>query len=191
RAGFTLVELLIVIVVLAIIAAISVVSYNGIQQRAEAQKVEATIVSYIKTLEMYRAVHGEWPTPDPSYVYSAICLGPTSDYPAADGFEEGQCFKNLNYPSVRGHAVDDVHDKLEEFASGLNDNTSKEPWTPVSGSSYKRFRGASFLYLNTNYVQIIYTLPGDRECVTQGSNAGASYQAQYMSSQNLTQCIID
>ena len=34
RRGFTLVELLIVIVVIAILAAISVVAYNGIQTRA-------------------------------------------------------------------------------------------------------------------------------------------------------------
>ena len=32
--GFTIVELLIVIVVIAILAAISIVAYNGIQQRA-------------------------------------------------------------------------------------------------------------------------------------------------------------
>lgn len=35
--GFTLVELLIVIVVIAILAAISVVAYNGIQTRAKIQ----------------------------------------------------------------------------------------------------------------------------------------------------------
>jgi prepilin-type N-terminal cleavage/methylation domain-containing protein len=34
RASFTLVELLIVIVIVAILAAVSVVAYNGIQQRA-------------------------------------------------------------------------------------------------------------------------------------------------------------
>ena len=37
--GFTIVELLIVIVVIAILAAISVVAYNGIQQRATASAI--------------------------------------------------------------------------------------------------------------------------------------------------------
>lgn len=190
RVGFTLVELLIVIVVLAILASISVVAYNGIQHRAETQKIESTIVNYIKTLEMYRAVHGEWPTPDPDYLYGAICLGPASDYPVADGFEAGQCFQNLNSPSTRGHAVSDIQDKLSEFTSGLHDNTPKKPWT-LALSSNHRARGAHFQYLDGNFVQIVYVVPGERDCVTQGSNAGMSYQSRYMTSQGLTQCIID
>ena len=34
RTGFTIVELLIVIVIIAILAAITIVAYNGLQQRA-------------------------------------------------------------------------------------------------------------------------------------------------------------
>ena len=37
--GFTIVELLIVIVVIAILAAISIVAYNGIQSRANNTKI--------------------------------------------------------------------------------------------------------------------------------------------------------
>lgn len=189
RRAFTLVELLIVIVVIAILAAIAIVAYNGIQQRAEAQKVEATVMNYVKTLELYRAAHGQWPTPPSDYLYGAICLGRTADYPAADGFEAGQCFQNVSSPTVRGHAHDGVQDKLLEFTHGLSDNTSKSPWTLASSNN--RARGAHFQYLDRNFVQIIYVLPGNRECVSQGSNAGMSYQSQYMSSQNLTQCILD
>ena len=39
RSGFTIVELLIVIVVIAILAAITIVAFNGIQERARASAV--------------------------------------------------------------------------------------------------------------------------------------------------------
>lgn len=47
KQGFTIVELLIVIVVIAILAAITIVSYNGIQNRAKV----AVITSGIKQVE--------------------------------------------------------------------------------------------------------------------------------------------
>lgn len=51
--GFTIVELLIVIVVIAVLAAISVVAYNGIQQRSRnAARVQAANAIY-KQLELY------------------------------------------------------------------------------------------------------------------------------------------
>ena len=40
--GFTIVELLIVVVVIAILAAITIVSYNGISNRAKSSAVQAT-----------------------------------------------------------------------------------------------------------------------------------------------------
>ena len=41
KAGFTIVELLIVIVIIGILAAITIVAYNGIQQRAQAATVQS------------------------------------------------------------------------------------------------------------------------------------------------------
>lgn len=62
QAGFTIVELLIVIVVIAILAAISVVAYTGIQERArDAQRLQ-DMATIKKALLMYNATHGGVPT---------------------------------------------------------------------------------------------------------------------------------
>jgi prepilin-type N-terminal cleavage/methylation domain-containing protein len=58
ESGFTIVELLIVIVVIAILAAISIVAYNGIQERANSNAIIARAEAYIKGLKIWQADTG-------------------------------------------------------------------------------------------------------------------------------------
>lgn len=53
--GFTIVELLIVIVVIGILAAIVIVAYNGVTQRAKTSKAQAAASAFIKKAEAYNA----------------------------------------------------------------------------------------------------------------------------------------
>lgn len=57
--GFTIVELLIVIVVIAILAAISIVAYSGIQERAADSTMKSEIANIIKQLEVKRVTLGD------------------------------------------------------------------------------------------------------------------------------------
>jgi type II secretion system protein G len=59
--GFTIVELLIVIVVIAILAAISIVAYNGIQNRANDTAVQADLANISKKMQLYQADNGTYP----------------------------------------------------------------------------------------------------------------------------------
>lgn len=52
--GFTIVELLIVIVVIGILAAISIVAYNGIQERARISSVSSALSQAAKKLAVYQ-----------------------------------------------------------------------------------------------------------------------------------------
>ena len=59
--GFTIVELLIVIVVIAILAAISIVAYNGIQARANNSAVASDAAMIHKKMELTRVDLGRYP----------------------------------------------------------------------------------------------------------------------------------
>lgn len=72
--GFTIVELLIVIVVIAILAAISVVAYTGIQRRANNTTTDSAATQTIKLLEAYKSINGSYPSG-----YWMACIGEYDD----------------------------------------------------------------------------------------------------------------
>jgi len=59
--GFTIVELLIVIVVIAILAAISIVAYTGIQNRAIDTTVQQDLANAAKKIQLYYAANEQYP----------------------------------------------------------------------------------------------------------------------------------
>lgn len=60
--GFTIVELLIVIVIIGILAAITIVAYNGIQNRGKTASGQSNANAIVKKLEAYNAVNSAYPT---------------------------------------------------------------------------------------------------------------------------------
>jgi len=73
QSGFTIVELLIVVVVIAILATITIVSFNGIQTRAKTAQTISAITAWSKAIKMYNSELGTWPT-------NHSCLGSTATY---------------------------------------------------------------------------------------------------------------
>lgn len=59
--GFTIVELLIVVVVIAILAAITIVSYNGITKSAHDTTIKSDLSSLKKKIELFRAENDRRP----------------------------------------------------------------------------------------------------------------------------------
>lgn len=72
--GFTIVELLIVIVVIGILAAIVIVAFNGVQDRAKWSKAQSDLNSINKAIQLYYAENGAYPAtatpPNWSWRYS-------------------------------------------------------------------------------------------------------------------------
>lgn len=115
RSGFTIVELLIVIVVIGVLAAIVIVAYNGIQNRARIASVTSGLTQYSKKIAVYGAENALYPadlatagivdTADTAYQYTVdtstspgtYCLTATSGsltYYVSDssgGAQQGTC----------------------------------------------------------------------------------------------------
>jgi len=61
QPGFTIVELLIVIVVIGILAAITIVSFNGVQNRANDTVVQSDLAAIAKQFSLYYVDKGTYP----------------------------------------------------------------------------------------------------------------------------------
>lgn len=91
RSGFTIVELLIVIVIIAILAAITIVAYNGITQRSQSAAVQSTVAQALKKVKAYAVTNEErYPTSVnacPSPGVTELCLSPGTNATAVYAVE--------------------------------------------------------------------------------------------------------
>ena len=60
--GFTLVELLIVIVIIAILTVVSLVAYNGLQNQAKTSAAKSAADAVAKKAELYNTAKSSYPT---------------------------------------------------------------------------------------------------------------------------------
>lgn len=74
QKGFTIVELLIVIVIIGILAAISIVAYNGVIQKARDDRRVTNARNLVNAAASYNAENGTWPTVTQVQGYSTVKL---------------------------------------------------------------------------------------------------------------------
>jgi len=149
--GFTIVELLIVIVVIAILAAISIVAYNGIQQRARNAQVTAGASAYNKALESYKVVSGSYPT-------DVGCLG--ANYPG------DICWKQTGSSVINVNST--LDSKLSEYMPNKPTLATKLiDLGLTSDPAYYQRAGLAYNVNNTaNNMQVRYYLDGlNQSCV--------------------------
>ena len=151
--GFTIVELLIVIVVIGVLAAITIVAFNGVQQRARDAKRISAIDTFEKAVRLYKTSYGEYPSPSTNE--RPACIGELADYPSVDGFSAGRCMKDGD---TRGAYVDeDFNAKLREIIPAIP-NASY----PVA---YDAFRGAWYSTSGDDaYIHYYDTASGGKSC---------------------------
>lgn len=159
RKGFTIVELLIVIVVIAILAVITIVAYTGIQERAKASAMQSAASQEAKKAPLYAVDNADlFPadeatffafanladTSDTDYVYLVssdrlhYCVSATNiqntaiSYAVSDtsgGTVEGKCVRNIS-----------ANPSLEtsSVSGGLNASQSRQTNGGYSGTGYLR-----------------------------------------------------
>ncbi len=97
QKGFTIVELLIVVVVIAILATITIVAYNGIQNRAHDTSIQSDLKNIANKFEMYRHENeGVYPVGDTEIRTTGIKISKNSYGPGFAGLH------NLLYCRVSG-----------------------------------------------------------------------------------------
>ncbi|GAA1817325.1 type II secretion system protein [Nesterenkonia flava] len=149
RDGFTIIELLIVIVVIAILAAITVVAYNGMQQRARISAIGQEAAAWDKTIRMYQAATGEWPSHE---TRGGVCLNShdeTEDYCVAGGHVGAQhepafIDRLSEYAQVSGSVEPHVACRARGAANDL--------FACYAGFVYSNHRDPAFM---------AYAIPGD------------------------------
>ncbi|MCX6728638.1 MAG: prepilin-type N-terminal cleavage/methylation domain-containing protein [Candidatus Saccharibacteria bacterium] len=78
--GFTIVELLVVIVVIGILAAITIVSYAGVSQKAVATSLTSDLDNASRQLKLYQVDHGTFPTSPLTVTGSKYCPADDNRY---------------------------------------------------------------------------------------------------------------
>ncbi len=156
--GFTIVELLIVIVIISILATISVVTYVDIQKRARNSQTLSMVSTYQTALAAYLAIHGQYPQ-----FWGSACLG--TGYQDRDSDGVGDC-GGSDYPALENN---DFNNELKSLISSLpvvNDYTFP---APISGAAWVGafiMRWGDVTYNGiTNEYSIVYLLEGsNRDC---------------------------
>lgn len=158
--GFTIVELLIVIVVIAILAAISVVAYTGIQGRARDSGRIAMVNNIAKALEIYKLDNGEYPPIQDGSGAESSCGSQTENW--------GHC------------------DRLRTLTDALSPYVQIDPTSLSSatqGNNYYYYTGDLPVDSGQSYGLMVY-LEGDG-----GSDDGGYFSNAYEVGQNPAYCM--
>lgn len=119
QSGFTIVELLIVIVIIGILAAITVVAYNGIQQRASNTQRIAAAKDWVKSLKAYTASNQKYP-----HVSGVYCIG-ESNITDFDANADADCGVSNNLKHDYAGYTSTFNSNLKSIASRLPDFPGK------------------------------------------------------------------
>lgn len=146
--GFTIVELLIVIVVIGILAAITIVAFNGVQTRAKNTQVISGAKAYHNAILQYATINGRYPS-------VSGCLGA--------GYPSNTCWRSDGASQWLVNTTLDA-----EIATVMQSKpTLATQLMSIGIATYER---AGALYTSTPDVRLVYYLQGiNQNCAISGA----------------------
>lgn len=168
QKGFTIVELLIVIVVIAILAAITIVAYNGVQERAENSKTNQAVAQYARALIAYKSINSTYPSGTPG---SNVCVTGAADYCGNIVSNTSPCFFLARFQGLAALDTD--------IATVISN-----PPTVGKGGTCGAGTYAGIMY-DSSGGRLIWFLKGIQTCTA----LGGMYNPNTSTSGNATRCL--
>lgn len=132
--GFTIVELLIVIVVIGILAAITMMAYSNIQSNSRNAKTIAAAAAWAKGMQLYKTENGTYPTIN-------SCLGNINTYGSTTDASKnnGRCY------GASDNATWLVHQSfLNQVSQFIPTPPEPADYDITQGSGTNRYRGIMY-----------------------------------------------
>ncbi|MDB5177083.1 MAG: exported protein of unknown function [Candidatus Saccharibacteria bacterium] len=160
--GFTIVELLIVIVVIGILAAIVIISYNGVTKRSQTSAITSELKQWQKLFEAYKSLNGNYPSPSATpatgggpgaNVLGGYCLG--TGFPQSGG--AGYCMVA---------ASGTIYSVAESTGASLLAQLSTVGSPPKNSTkyAYNNVVGPLLIYYSVTNVQLYTIYPPGTTC---------------------------
>lgn len=160
--GFTIVELLIVIVVIGILAAMTIVSYNGIQTRAENTKTLSGVDQVAKAIQIYKLDNSTYPLAGGATAANA-CISSTNPASCGRSGTGSVCGSDATY-SFDTNFETEIKKVIPSVPS-VSSQAIPCGTRTLTGAIYRTDSGAT----NQN-AYIIYYLRGEQQCTTPGGS---------------------